>query len=146
MHRKHKGAHKELIACTWLLEQGYEVYRNVSSCGAVDIIAEKDGILIRFDIKSCLNIDKTNYKSLITDEQRKLGVKLLYVDNNNRCLIQTEAIDRTDRLCARCQKPFRPRKYNVKYCSNDCRVDSFLKEKKYAIDGNGYRFSTLRRL
>ena len=27
---KHKGAHAELVATAWLLEQGYEVFRNVS--------------------------------------------------------------------------------------------------------------------
>lgn len=29
--RKHRGARSELIASTYLLDQGYEVFRNVSS-------------------------------------------------------------------------------------------------------------------
>lgn len=35
---KHKGAHSELVATAWLIEQGYEVFRNVSQHGAVDLI------------------------------------------------------------------------------------------------------------
>jgi hypothetical protein len=40
---KHKGARSELVACAWLLCQGYEVFRNVSQHGLMDIIAIKDG-------------------------------------------------------------------------------------------------------
>jgi hypothetical protein len=36
---KHVGARSELIACEWLLAQGYEVFRNVSAHGPIDIIA-----------------------------------------------------------------------------------------------------------
>ncbi len=40
MEKKHKGAASELIATVWLLKKGYEVFRNVSSHGTVDIIAK----------------------------------------------------------------------------------------------------------
>lgn len=36
---KHKGAMSELKASAWLLSQGYEVFRNVSQHGPVDLIA-----------------------------------------------------------------------------------------------------------
>jgi len=39
MDRKHKGALAELKATVWLLKQGYEVFRNVSQHGEVDLIA-----------------------------------------------------------------------------------------------------------
>ena len=32
------GAISELLACTWLLEQGYEVFRNVSPFGDNDVV------------------------------------------------------------------------------------------------------------
>ena len=32
------GAMSELMACTWLLEQGYEVFRNVSPHGDNDVV------------------------------------------------------------------------------------------------------------
>ena len=47
---KHLGSRSELVACAWLLSQGYsEVLRNVSSCGLVDIAAVKDGRVYLFD-------------------------------------------------------------------------------------------------
>lgn len=39
MNKKHKGAVAELKACSWLLEKGYEVFRNISQHGGIDIIA-----------------------------------------------------------------------------------------------------------
>lgn len=41
MDKKHKGAFAELKAASWLLSEGYEVFRNVSQHGSVDIIALK---------------------------------------------------------------------------------------------------------
>ena len=38
MHDKHKGSLAELLACAWLLKQGYEVFRNVSQHGKADLI------------------------------------------------------------------------------------------------------------
>jgi Holliday junction resolvase-like predicted endonuclease len=52
MDTAHKGAQSELIACAWLLSQGYEVFRNVAATGAIDIIAMRDGELHYFDVKS----------------------------------------------------------------------------------------------
>lgn len=40
---KHKGSLAELIACAWLLKQGYEVFRNVSAHGIADMIAWRIG-------------------------------------------------------------------------------------------------------
>lgn len=39
INNKHKGAASELLACAWLLNKGYEVYRNVSQHGFCDIVA-----------------------------------------------------------------------------------------------------------
>lgn len=51
MDRKHNGATAELRAQVWLLEQGYEVYENVSQHGPVDLVAEApDGTLTRIDV------------------------------------------------------------------------------------------------
>ena len=34
MHDKHKGSRAELLACAWLLKQGYEVFRtDTGHCG-----------------------------------------------------------------------------------------------------------------
>jgi Holliday junction resolvase len=52
MDKKHVGARSELIACAWLLAEGYEVFRNVSPHGHIDIIALKDGKTFYFDVKT----------------------------------------------------------------------------------------------
>lgn len=48
---KHRGAWAEMIACCWLLENGWEVYRNVSSHGKTDLVGGKGQKLQRFDVK-----------------------------------------------------------------------------------------------
>lgn len=53
-----KGAIAELTACNWLLNQGYEVFRNLTPTGWIDIIAWKaneDPIFI--DVAMCSNKD-----------------------------------------------------------------------------------------
>ena len=49
---KHRGAITELRACSWLLAEGYEVFRNVSAFGPVDVVAIKDGVTRYIDVKS----------------------------------------------------------------------------------------------
>ncbi len=41
----------ELRACVWLSEEGYEVFRNISASGPVDIVAVKDGEVLLIDVK-----------------------------------------------------------------------------------------------
>jgi predicted phosphodiesterase len=80
MEWKHKGAYSELIACTWLLRQGYEVFRNVSPLGLIDIVAIKGDVILKVDVKSA-NASRQNP---LTDKQRAAGVValLVYVDGN----------------------------------------------------------------
>jgi hypothetical protein len=70
IHRKHKGARNELAAIVWLLDQGYEVFRNVSAHGSIDVIAVKDGEVTRIDVKG-------NPALFGTAEQVALKVKFL---------------------------------------------------------------------
>lgn len=51
MDDKHKGSYAELRAAAWLLDQGYDVFRNVSQHGKIDIVAIKDGVIRCFDVK-----------------------------------------------------------------------------------------------
>ena len=50
--QKHKGAANELGATLWLLNQGYEVFRNVSQHGDTDLIALRYSRMIRIDVKA----------------------------------------------------------------------------------------------
>lgn len=51
MKDKHRGAHAEIMAVAWLLEQGYDVFRNVSQHGEVDLIATRGDEIRLFDVK-----------------------------------------------------------------------------------------------
>jgi hypothetical protein len=84
--RKHLGAHSELVACAFLLREGYEVFRNISSCGLADLVAWKAatsserGELWLIDVKS-----GSGGAVRLTPEQRRVGVIPLCVDENDHC-------------------------------------------------------------
>ena len=74
----------ELKAQSWLLEQGYEVFRNVSAKGPVDvIILDTDNKIVMVDVKKVVDkqrkVVKVNQPRL-TEKQKQLGVKLLHYD------------------------------------------------------------------
>jgi hypothetical protein len=53
LHNSIKGAKYELLACAWLLQHGYEVFRNVCPTGKGDLIIWKKGTSpIVIDVKS----------------------------------------------------------------------------------------------
>jgi hypothetical protein len=102
LQTKHVGARSELIGCCWLLEQGYEVFRNVSPCGPIDLVAVKKGEVLLLDVKSVP-------RATVTQEQAELGVKLLIVDaqNSDRCHIEhTPFVERSTTVCQKCGKHF----------------------------------------
>jgi hypothetical protein len=113
MDRKYKGAFSELRAAAWLLEQGYQVFRNVSSHGDTDIIAIRDDKIERFDVKTAPSgIIWTNH-----------DVKLLLVHENGSCEIR-EATERPKRVCKKCGATITygiGPAINRKWCSNECR-------------------------
>ena len=76
---KHRGAQTELIACAWLLGEGYEVFRNISPAGPVDIIACKGSQLLRIDVKS------DSYPARLREDQLQAGVVILYVSADGSC-------------------------------------------------------------
>lgn len=84
--RGHRGALSELRACAWLVENGYDVFRNISFCGAIDIVAvkiEEDGRkeTVFVDVKSGSVSEKTGNVAAVplSDSQKKLGVRRLIV-------------------------------------------------------------------
>jgi Holliday junction resolvase len=78
---KHRGAISELIACAWLLEQGYEVFRNVSACGLADLVAFKDGATLLIDVKTANKGARVPLKP----EQFAAGVVAIYVKTDGDC-------------------------------------------------------------
>ncbi len=51
-HTHRQGAYSELAAAVYLLKQGYEVFRNLSPCGPVDLVAIRDDEILQIDVKS----------------------------------------------------------------------------------------------
>jgi hypothetical protein len=84
VHSKRKCAYSELTACAWLLKQGYDVFRNVSDRGCIDIVAWKGTKFYYFDVKSA-GENCVNRRWPLTREQIELGVIPLLVLPNGEC-------------------------------------------------------------
>lgn len=95
---KTKGTISELNACVYLLRAGYDVYRNVSSTGPVDLLATKDGKYLAVDVKSLPVEEEARNKRLkprrlkatmrvrrLTAAQKKLNVRYLFVAADGTC-------------------------------------------------------------
>jgi Holliday junction resolvase len=136
IQRKHLGAHNELLATIWLLNLGYDVFRNVSSHGLADIIAMKDGQLYKFDVKATSGTGAAN---MLSEEQVALDVKLLRVFPNGTCVIDWNPLARFVpyvAACVRCGISMVVRKPNNKhiFCSSKCRVSHHLNAKKTTLE------------
>lgn len=85
MEKKYKGSASELIATVWLLKKGYEVFRNVSPHGTVDIIAKNPRTA------ECIFIDVTT----IMKHKRKDGsISYNYIKNiDNNPYINAVVVD-----------------------------------------------------
>jgi hypothetical protein len=104
------------------LDQGFEVYRNVSSHGLCDLIAEKDGRFRRFDVKSFNNLTQKTYPRL-KSEQIKNGIELLVVKRDDTCVIVEESMYNFFEYtlqCKSCGVIFKRGKRKT-YCSDQCR-------------------------
>jgi xanthine/CO dehydrogenase XdhC/CoxF family maturation factor len=73
---KHQGAHSELVAAAWLRDHGYEVFRNMSAFGPIDIVGIKNGVIELFDVKT------GSGGQTLSAEAQDLGVKVLIVDGD----------------------------------------------------------------
>lgn len=114
MQHRHKGARNEHAAILWLLEQGYEVFRNVSQHGPIDIVAVKDGETIFIDVKA-----SHATKFTATPEQLQLKVKFLVPFGDEFLMVIPN--ERPDTItCPVCGKEFPNRKGGRKFCSSRC--------------------------
>lgn len=94
--RKHLAAHSELVACAFLLRDGFEVFRNISDRGQADLVAWKDGKLWPVDVKS-----GSGGAARLKPEQRRAGVVSLCVDEDGHCTfdpVQEELRSRPPKL------------------------------------------------
>tara|TARA_R100000995_G_scaffold83518_2_gene59660 strand:- start:1309 stop:1659 length:351 start_codon:yes stop_codon:yes gene_type:complete len=110
-HIKHSDSRKgdlaEYYAVTWLWDNGYEVFKNTGCTGLVDMIALKDSEVTLIDVKTfCLKLDRksSSFSTGIglvpsnprTEEQKKLGVKILGFNPKTRELKFVEHPDETE--------------------------------------------------
>ena len=89
-HSKHiKGDRAELIAAEYFINLGYSVHRNMSQHGPVDLVIideERTGDEIVIDVKALSLRTKNGWKvnRSATEEQKRLGVHLLFVNLDTR--------------------------------------------------------------
>ena len=81
-YRNVEGKRCELIAIDWLLAQGCYTYTPTMEQGPIDIIAlSPKSEWFSFDVKKASRrTEGTIISRLLSSKQKKLGVRLLYVD------------------------------------------------------------------
>lgn len=94
---RHLGSWSEIIASAWLLELGYEVFRNVSDKGPIDLIAIKNNEVTFVDVKSIqvkMKVGKQTFgkarapgatKNRLKAGQREFGIVPLFVSPDGIC-------------------------------------------------------------
>lgn len=96
-HKSRDGKGSELIAAAWLMSQDCYVYSPFIEQGPIDLIAlTPEGEFLLFDVKK---VGRRKDGSIISRQlkplQRKLGVRLLYVDmETNRCALYPHQLSR----------------------------------------------------
>ena len=122
--KKHKGALAELNASAWLLAQGYEVFRNVSPHGLVDLIGIKDGQTYLFDVKT-----GRPRPSALSEVQRNGNVKPIWFYDDQFHIGEPIPPSPTIKLCANCSVEFNVRQAHQKFCSSKCNQESWWRKK-----------------
>lgn len=84
------------FAIVWLAENGFIPFDNIYKIGPVDIMALKKGEIHLFDVKSEArysdNVKVQRHRGARiyrkkSEEQKRLGVKFIYVDDEGGCHI-----------------------------------------------------------
>lgn len=98
--RKHKGSASELVACAWLLSHGFEVFRNVSSHGSVDVVAIKGKDLLKIDVTGA-SIYKGNFSRNLQKERaaKQHKITVLYVFPTGDCRFSSETLQAIYPMC-----------------------------------------------
>ena len=87
-----KGQRSEFIAAAWLISINYLVYVKTQDNDPIDLIAvhRNTGDVLKLDVKS-VSYRRTGLKKghrinrVLNKNQKKIGVKLLYVYSDGRC-------------------------------------------------------------
>ena len=68
---------------TWLWDQGFEVFYNAGSTGAIDIVGIKDDEVYLFDVKTSRRSSGVSKRTAL---QKELGVQFILFNPNTRKL------------------------------------------------------------
>jgi hypothetical protein len=120
MEWKLRGAWAELVACGWLLKEGYEVYRNVSDRGLCDVLATRNGEYFKFDVK----IIKETVVAKLSRAQTESGVLLLGVYHDGRCVIDPARPEYGSGICKECGTFFKKTQAKHIFCQKSCGIKS----------------------
>jgi hypothetical protein len=128
MHPKHKGAHNELVACQWLLAQGYEVFRSVSASGLFDIMAVRGDKILKIDVKS--------RTGALRPHQQCLGIAILRVLEDGTCELDLSPGVPDTAACDICGQMFE--KHGVqKSCDEHKNLTPVLRARYLELRGSG---------
>lgn len=121
------GARNEMQATVWLLNHGYQVFRNVSAHGPIDLIGMKDGVFTYFDVKMAYRSIGTETRCVrITEKQAEIGVQLIlvfddgFIEIDATPLVRGRQRDFPSKICPNCGNEFSPTKHGHKICSEEC--------------------------
>ncbi len=97
------GAWAEMMAAAWLIEKGFDVFRNVAQHGPADLVALSHGRVQLFDVKLCAvtfgrdGQPKINLSNRLSDRQIQLGVAQFFVTSDGVCGFDAQTIRDTYR-------------------------------------------------
>ena len=125
MDTGNKGALNELIASTWLLKQGYHVFRNLSAYGPVDLVAMKDDKVLLIDVKAGFIYKGKKHPTRLTKKQLALNIKVINVYSDSSCVMDenppTAGYKNPQKFnCLQCGVEFESAYDTSKYCSVKC--------------------------
>lgn len=101
--QKHRGSWSEIVASAWLLEQGYEVFKNVSSHGPIDLVAIRGVQTVYIDVKTVtleMLVSRGNVGTArsaggrLSADQTQAGITPLYVSPDGFCSFNREDINK----------------------------------------------------
>tara|TARA_R110000803_G_scaffold46246_1_gene97211 strand:+ start:211 stop:537 length:327 start_codon:yes stop_codon:yes gene_type:complete len=98
-----KGDRAEIIAAEYFMKLGFLVLRNMGSHGTVDLILvdeDGDGAITLIDVKAISLRSKNGYKvnRIVSKKQKKLNVKLIYVNLDTKEVLTKMPRKRDKRL------------------------------------------------
>ncbi len=126
MNTSKKGAVAEYMAANWLLSKGYEVFKNLTPTGKVDIIAWKGEEMHLIDVALCSRSKRTggysDNKKGVAESNAHLGIKILCVLDTGDCVWRDDLFKSfPDKKCHQCGNTFTPTKGNEVVCGDNCR-------------------------